>query len=86
MTQVKICGLTRPQDVELACALGAAYVGLNFASVSPRRVTVETARELVASVPSGVARVGVFVGEETEAGDVGGPAPWPRFDLQDVDL
>ena len=66
MTQVKICGLTRPQDVELACALGAAYVGLNFAFVSPRRVTAEAARELVASVPSGVARVGVFVGETPE--------------------
>ena len=66
MTQVKICGLTRPQDVELACALGAAYVGLNFAAVSPRRVTVEAARALVASVPSGVARVGVFVGETSE--------------------
>ena len=38
MTEVKICGLTRPQDVELACSLGAAYIGLNFASVSPRRV------------------------------------------------
>lgn len=66
MTQVKICGLTRPQDVELACALGAAYVGLNFAAGSPRRVSVEAARALVASVPSGVARVGVFVGETSE--------------------
>lgn len=63
MTEVKICGLTRPQDVELACSLGAAYIGLNFASVSPRRVPIEAARELAAGVAPGVARVGVFVDE-----------------------
>ncbi|HYR46184.1 MAG TPA: phosphoribosylanthranilate isomerase, partial [Thermoanaerobaculia bacterium] len=35
-------------------------------AVSPRRVTVEAARTLVARVPSGVARVGVFVDETSE--------------------
>ena len=64
MTQVKICGLTRPRDVELACELGASYVGFNFAAVSPRRVTVGSARELSRCVSPGVIRVGVFV-EET---------------------
>jgi phosphoribosylanthranilate isomerase len=63
MTQVKICGLTRPQDVETACALGASFVGLNFAAVSPRRVSLETARDLARVVTPGVARVGVFVRE-----------------------
>ena len=66
MTDVKVCGLTRPQDVELACALGAAYVGFNFAAVSPRRVSLETARELARASGSGVTRVGVFVHESRE--------------------
>lgn len=66
MTRVKICGLTRPEDVDLACSLGAAYVGLNFAAVSPRRVGLETARRLAEAARPGVTRVGVFV-DETHA-------------------
>jgi phosphoribosylanthranilate isomerase len=63
MTQVKICGLTRPQDVDLACTLGASFVGFNFAGVSPRRVSLQTARDLARFTGPGVARVGVFVRE-----------------------
>ena len=63
MTEVKICGLTRESDVEAACGLGTAYVGFNFSAASPRRVTPERARDLAASVPGRVRRVGVFVGE-----------------------
>ena len=63
MTDVKICGLTRPEDVELACSLGAAYVGFNFAAVSPRRVAAADAQRLARSCATGVTKVGVFVGE-----------------------
>jgi phosphoribosylanthranilate isomerase len=63
VTDVKVCGLTREEDVEAACALGAAYVGFNFSSRSPRRVAVEAARRLAGGVRLGVRRVGVFVGE-----------------------
>jgi phosphoribosylanthranilate isomerase len=66
MTEVKICGLTRTEDVRLACELGAAYIGLNFAAVSPRRVTAEVGRQLSDAASPGVARVGVFVGESYE--------------------
>lgn len=66
MTQIKICGLTRPEDVELASTLGAAYVGFNFSFVSPRRVSLETARDLSRAAHSGSARVGVFVNESRE--------------------
>jgi phosphoribosylanthranilate isomerase len=66
MTEVKICGLTRREDVDLACALGAAYVGFNFASVSPRRVSLQKAHDLSRAAPPGVARVGVFVHETRE--------------------
>ena len=60
MTAVKICGLTRPEDVAAAGALGAAYVGFVFAAGSPRRVTLEGARALAAACPPGVLKVGVF--------------------------
>ena len=64
MTAVKICGLTRAEDVTAACALGAGYVGFNFSAASPRRITPETAREISAAVPAGVLRVGVFAAED----------------------
>lgn len=67
MTDVKVCGLTREEDVLAACALGAAYVGFNFSDLSPRRVTPERARRLAAGVPAGVRRVGVFVAESYPA-------------------
>ncbi len=57
---VKVCGLTREHDVQLACSLGAWAVGFVFAS-SPRRVTVQRARELRRVVARGTLAVGVFV-------------------------
>ncbi|HEY6065115.1 MAG TPA: phosphoribosylanthranilate isomerase [Thermoanaerobaculia bacterium] len=66
MTDVKICGLTREADVEVACGLGAAYVGFNFAASSPRRVDLARGKRLAAAVPPGVRRVGVFVDESHE--------------------
>ena len=46
MAHVKICGVSTVSDA-LACAeLGASAIGLNFVPTSPRRVTVERAREI----------------------------------------
>jgi phosphoribosylanthranilate isomerase len=64
MTRIKICGLTRPEDVSLASELGASAVGFVFAASSPRRVPLERAEELLAAAGPGVSRVGVFVEEE----------------------
>src|SRR5512143_1839490 len=66
MTDVKICGLTRESDVELACSLGAAYVGFNFSPLSPRRVTAELAGRLARAAGAGVGKVGVFVEESLD--------------------
>jgi len=68
-TAVKICGLTRAEDVALACELGAAYVGFNFVPDSPRRVTIDRARRLAsaASAASAAHRTGVFVAEDRTA-------------------
>lgn len=67
---VKICGLTRPEDVILACELGAWAVGFVFAP-SPRRVTPALARDLVRSVAASGGEaaplaVGVFRGMDAE--------------------
>lgn len=59
--QVKICGLTRPQDMAAVAAAGAAFAGLNFFAKSPRFVTPAQARALSLAAPVGLARVGLFV-------------------------
>jgi phosphoribosylanthranilate isomerase len=56
---VKICGLTREQDVDAAVAAGADLVGFVLDPSSPRAVTAERARELAARVPAGVRTVAV---------------------------
>lgn len=58
---VKICGVTRPGDVESAVAAGADAVGFVLYERSPRFVPLERLRELTALVPPGVLRVGVVV-------------------------
>jgi indole-3-glycerol phosphate synthase/phosphoribosylanthranilate isomerase len=60
---VKVCGLTRQEDVDAAVEVGADLVGFILARESPRRTDV------VLDAPDTVLRVAVFVGEtqETEA-------------------
>lgn len=65
-TRVKICGLTRAEDVTAAVANGADAIGLVFHPPSPRAVTPERARSLVAGLPPFVTVVGLFVNEERE--------------------
>jgi len=57
----KICGLSAEEAVSAAVAGGAAYLGFVFYPPSPRAVTPGEAARLCAAVPSGVARVGLFV-------------------------
>ncbi|WP_332672377.1 phosphoribosylanthranilate isomerase [Aromatoleum sp.] len=60
-TRVKICGLTRHEDVEAAVEAGADAIGLVFYPPSPRFVSFELAAELASRVPPFVSTVGLFV-------------------------
>jgi phosphoribosylanthranilate isomerase len=60
-TRVKICGLTRPEDVGAAVDAGADAIGLVFHPASPRAVSVDLARDLCAALPPFVTAVGLFV-------------------------
>lgn len=59
--RVKICGLTRPEDVFAVAEAGAAYAGFVFFPKSPRNVSIEAARDLAVDVPVGVAKVALVV-------------------------
>ena len=58
--EIKICGLTRPEDAVLAAELGADYSGVVLYPGSPRGVGVEQAAAIFAAAGSAL-RVGVFV-------------------------
>ena len=64
---IKICGLTRMQDVELALSLGADFLGFIVYSKSPRRLTLEKAVSLADRVP---AEKRVLVDVETNPDDL----------------
>jgi len=59
---VKVCGLTRQEDVDVAVEAGADLVGFILARESPRRT------DTLLDAPPTVLRVAVFVGEEHETG------------------
>ncbi len=50
---IKICGMTREEDVDLALSLGANFIGFIVYPQSPRGITLERAVELAARVPEG---------------------------------
>lgn len=60
-TRIKICGITRAEDLAAAIGAGADAVGFVFYAPSPRHVGVERAAALALAVPPFVTRVGLFV-------------------------
>ena len=66
MTKIKLCGLTRPCDIEWANALTPDYIGFVFAKKSRRYVSPEIARVLHDKLSPAIQAVGVFVNEAPE--------------------
>ena len=64
MTIVKVCGMTRPEDIEAANRLRPDIVGFVFHRPSRRCVTREGAMELGSMLDPSIRRVGVFVDED----------------------
>lgn len=62
-TRIKICGLTREQDVDAAVAAGADAIGFVLYGPSPRCVSPERARALAGRLPPFVTPVLLFVNE-----------------------
>ena len=63
---VKICGITRSQDAELAAGLGANALGFVCWPNSPRYISAEAASAITANVPANVLKIGVFVDQPAE--------------------
>lgn len=63
---VKICGVTREEDVDLAAEAGATHVGTIFVEESPRKVGGEAARIAARARQPGLRLVGVFRNHEHE--------------------
>ncbi|CDF85200.1 N-(5'-phosphoribosyl)anthranilate isomerase [Pseudomonas knackmussii B13] len=59
--RIKICGITRVEDALAAAEAGADAIGLVFYPKSPRAVSVQQARQILAALPPFVSSVGLFV-------------------------
>lgn len=60
-TRIKICGITRIEDLISVAQAGADAIGLVFYPPSPRNVSIQQAVELLAHLPPFVTVVGLFV-------------------------
>ncbi len=60
-TRIKICGITREQDVSAVAGYGADALGFVFYEKSPRNVGVSQAATLARAVPPFLTVVGLFV-------------------------
>lgn len=65
-TRIKICGLTREEDVDAAVAAGVDAIGFVMYAKSPRHVSPERATQLVNRLPPFVTPVLLYVNENTE--------------------
>lgn len=61
---IKICGLTRDEDVQAAVEAGVDAIGFVFTK-SPRRISIDTAIRLISYVPGDVLSVGLFLNQDS---------------------
>lgn len=63
-TRIKVCGITNADDAIAAINLGVDAIGFIFAESSPRYISPEDAKEIVADLPPFIHIVGVFVDKD----------------------
>lgn len=66
MTKIKLCGLSRPCDIETANLLRPEYIGFVFAPKSRRYIDKEKAVFLKQQLSPAIRAVGVFVNEDPQ--------------------
>jgi len=64
MRQIKICGLSRPEEIDAAAVAGATHIGLVHFAKSPRHLELDAARKLRLHVPIGVKTVVLVVNSD----------------------
>lgn len=77
--KIKLCGLTRPSDIEVVNLVHPDYVGFVFAKKSRRYVSPERVKTLKELLHPDITAVGVFVNEEPE-----GVAAWLSSGIIDM--
>jgi phosphoribosylanthranilate isomerase len=64
--KIKICGITRLEDAQVAVAAGADALGFVFFPGSPRCLSQQAARDIIRHLPPFIAKVGVFVNPDEQ--------------------
>lgn len=64
--KIKICGITRIEDAQLAVELGTDAIGFIFYPKSKRYITPDKAKSVSESLPPLVHKIGVFVNEKID--------------------
>lgn len=64
--RIKICGMTRAEDMAAAAKLGVDAVGLVFYAKSPRQVDIGRAQSLAADLPAFVTLTALFMDPDAE--------------------
>lgn len=64
--RVKVCGICRVEDAQLAVSLGAAAIGFIFWPESPRYCEPDRAQAIASALPPHITLVGVFVDQPVE--------------------
>ena len=64
MSKVKLCGLTRLEDILIVNKLLPEYIGFVFVKKSKRYISVDSAKQLKNKLDKRVKAVGVFVDED----------------------
>jgi phosphoribosylanthranilate isomerase len=81
-TRIKICGLTRPEDVDCALAHGVDALGFVLYEPSPRYVSLDRLGDLTQRLPAFVTPVLLFVNADAAAVQAACervPAAWLQF-------